>query len=1497
MQHKQSVFKIKGMSRDLSFSTFSPDYAFDNRNIRITPGNDNSLYAITNEKGTLKYDIPDVEGFNSGCILGVPIGYCVIDDTAVIFSTEENKESNADHIYSFKFDNDTLVYNHLYSGNLNFDIEYPIETLASYENDNIKKVYWVDGKNQPRVLNIEDDKKEFWNDDYFNFVRSQNLTEKVFVERIPYNGIFSVGTIQYIFTYFNSYGQESNAFNVSHVMYCSKIDSGISPEGKAGCSFKISINGLDNINFEYLRIYSVQRSAKNATPEVRRVIDLSIKNLTEIEYIDNGEGGSTEDYNVLFYLGGTNIIAGTLSQKDNTLFLGDIELNNKYIDIKYKEWIKQCGDSLHFKNRDELLPSPRATGYYPYINNLNLSNNELTTFKYLEWYRFGIQFQYNTGKWSEVLFIKDLKNEIPQFTSISNTKDNRYEGTTETRLVCAEYTLSDSVNSTISSLINNYQVKRVRPVVVFPSLNDRECICQGVLNPTMYNVEDRLNNTPFVMSSYYYRPNGPYAIPKLSLAPDFFNTYDDTTAKWSPSLIDGSEDETIYSKNAAVSTLQGLKTISDPLGNSTIMFTSENGSALEYRHNRCIPPNGYRNAEIQCITNNTWPSYINTTYKGLTEQNTLENWKAEFKNSYFVDQSIVTMHSPEIEFDSDILLLNKEELSLRIVGAVPITSNIGNISITTKTAPDSKSSIAGFNDQKVQTITDIRVNGTPLFAWRSLGAGGFYIDSNIDPVQSQFKGNMVHIVYPWNRGTTLINWPNITETTPSLLDKKRMSNHRVSLNSIYGEIWQKEDSESISDFISDIKFFDSEEITALNLKSPKYNTKYANIVYYGNYDKVLSVNSTKPYSLYSSGLRDPFNPDELVPSSFLYDFVPLNNTITKNIAASDPVRIKFKSTKHAVIVLNDCINIVHDVLDPSKDKSCMQQRVLPTIRGAESINCAYKPIIGSDSAFASNTNLFWNDNYYGVKQKELDYPGLNVIKDTEIRPGWLWLGELYRPDTPELRKVRFGGTSEEALENNVWIVAGDSVSLVDENKEPLTSVTIKWTQGDTYYQRYDNIKTYPFTQEDQQSMLDILSFMCETRINLDGRYDLNRDLQSYLHIIPENFNKLNMAYTQNNNLYTYRTINSNRKNISKFPNTITWTKTKALGDIIDNWTNISMASVIDMDGDKGKVNAIRRIQDKLIVFQDTGISHLLYNEKEQLATTEGQAVEIANSGKVSGKRYLTTNKGCLNKWSIQEGQDLIYFVDDISKGLFLFNGESFDDISNKLGMKSWFNEQCNISTWNPKSASNFITYYNKNTNDLLLINKNNSLAYNDKLQQFTSFYSYEDTPYIFNIKNRTLGLHWNMGTYDPPAYGLWEYNKGEYNKFYNAFKSYSISVISNEEATVDKVFSNIDYRGSLYIHGLEHSPFNDLIVENEYQKGELHLNDGKIDSGHPENLKKKFRVWRANAPRNGDTYKGFKQFKGDRIRNTWSKITLRQNIDNISDSKAVLQDITVNYYI
>ena len=97
---------------------------------------------------------------------------------------------------------------------------------------------------------------------------------------------------------------------------------------------------------------------------------------------------------------------------------------------------------------------------------------------------------------------------------------------------------------------------------------------------------------------------------------------------------------------------------------------------------------------------------------------------------------------------------------------------------------------------------------------------------------------------------------------------------------------------------------------------------------------------------------------------------------------------------------------------------------------------------------------------------------------------------------------RFGGDSENAIENNLWIPSGEAVDLEAPGGGAAYPLKIVYTEGDTYYQRYDCLKTFPYSQEDSNNVTEIVSFMCETRENIDGRYDRNRGQKNNLSISP-----------------------------------------------------------------------------------------------------------------------------------------------------------------------------------------------------------------------------------------------------------------------------------------------------------------------------------------------------------------------------------------------------------
>ena len=1491
MQHKQTLFNFKGMFNDLSPLNTTTEHAFKIKNMRFITDEPSSLLSLTNEKGNEKINL-------NKDILGVPVGQASVDNTIILFTTEEKESLYKDTIYKINLQDNKVTT--LFSGNLNFSIEHPLEILLNYENEDNIKLYWVDGINPFRVINIKaaEENMSKWNNDSFNAVPTINFGENVTITKNYYGGTFSPGTIQYAFTYFNLYGQESNIFYISDLYYTSFADRGGSPEETVSNSFTLNIKNTDS-NFDYIRVYSVHRTSLNATPSVKVVVD--IKNNGNISYTDTNTTGYTIDPTTLLYLGGESIIANTLSQKDNTLFLGNFKIEKLHISNDIKDFFNNfSSDSKLVVTTDSPLELtkksiylPNDESYYSYENQLKYSSRQIKTFKYLETYRFGIQFQHKTGKWSEPIWIEDTRINVP----INDT----YYSDSETFPPVVYYHLE---NSEIIKKILSLGYIKARPVVVYPTEEERECICQGILCPTVYNASDRLDNFPFTQSSWFIRPNAPF---------DYITTNQygeiegekikDWRAFKNPNgeILDAETSRSEYSRAGVLNTLNGTFTTDKEitLPNGTNMpfaiktNTIDRGSVLEFRHNEALPINTRRNAEIQCIDSNVGETNAYTNKDK-------ESYKRNYKNLFYVDQSIITLHSPDIEFGNiaDSLLSNSK---LRIIGYVPLTAFISDISVTTDNSTQTYTDWNEVVDKKhpqtnagnglyyrktgvLNTFTYPEGNswsnyGDSYFGYRSLASTASWVDGLYRPIglddtdyDSRYNYRGMFVLYPWHKIGSLNDTPDSAENKSSVLKRKVMSNLKYSYKTQYfnnTDIWEsyiKGDKNKTG--ISGAVLFNSNEDSIVKIPAP-IGSNREDIVYKGNVDKILT--SDYEYDLVATRIakmREYLN----LEKDYYKEYVPLANLIYETdqffhgtLKSKQPIEMKYKSTSHIVMALNYTEGDYKNV-------------ILPTIMDGDST--ASWEVNKIDPDYSTIGYPFWEQNKEskGVYQDVLTSDKLKGVfpEFGGIQHGFLWLGELYRDNV----KNKFGGTTEEAFENNEWLPAGDAVSLCDEFGNQKTLVSIKWTEGDTYYQRYDHLKTYPFTQEDSNSIVEIVSFMCETRVNLDGRYDRNRGLQSNLNISPQNFNLLNKIYSQQDNIFVYRGLNTNKQILYNFPTTVTWTKTKTVGEVVDTWTNITLASTLDFDGSKGSINAIRKYNNNLIVFQDDALAELMYNSNAQIASTVGVPIEIANSGKVDGKRYFA-EIGCTNKWSICTSPQGLYFVSKYNKDIYCYADKLYN-LSSTLYFDTWVNNAYKgVNTWDPYNFNNIVSYYDANNSDILFITKEECLAYSEKLGKFSSFYSYENTPYFINVGDKVITAKYNNGICE-----IWEQNTGDYNSFFGNYKPFGITFISNGESSNDKIFNTLDLRAEVFNSEKDvfKEPFDTLNTWNSYQEGTSNLKDIK---GFPSNIKKKFRIWRVNVPRDNSNGR-------DRMRNPWLYLELLKQTPNTD--KTVLHNITVNYF-
>lgn len=1685
MGKKLTGWKTKGMNRDLSVSAFNPEFAFENYNLRLSTKEGNTTLSWVNERGPAEIKIvtsgiwegEDSSDFVSN-ITGTPIGTAVLNHQLVIFTHDS---SETDYIYKLTYistDSNRMLCVKLYEGNLNFDVFHPLETMVYYEAEYIQKVYWVDGKNQPRLININASKEQrnHWknNNTCFDFAPAVKLNEVFTVtKQQAAGGLFAPGVIQYCFTYVNKYGQQTNIINVSSLEYLSHNDRGASPEEKVTCNCKITIENLDQ-TFDFIRLYSIQRTSLDLEPIVKILEDIDIPAGGRIEYTDNGTTGALIDPTELLYVGGKEIIANAMEDKDNTLFLGNITQLHANIN-PIQDYFK--GKSLVSFNRDNtkqyFLDIP--SGIYTHTNSLRESSKVISTFKGGEVYRFGFQLQKKTGEWSEPIYICDKENDY--YPNIEGTS---------VQLPYAQASIQFPTDLDISAY------DRVRPLVVYPTIGDRRVLCQGVLNPTVFNALDRIDNSPYAQASWFFRPNcggadykevegdsitnsityitqrwGPNAFPTPQQENAFYHSFvpaghteeqkyfedhtipvyvfighieehlamdilrrgyvsarrmvqgnhrwekidfwgglilekygNDTYSNpfeilegklkypivlalikktpWEPKNegddnnyfkydddwgYERTVDDTFYMYENMKVAPNGLFYYVKPAGHpsgsfdtfcfnfqddaheaaeigikyhqakftsiiadtsdmsdeATALDRSSGGNTLRFKHYDSL----YSTDDLVLKDENNKDLDIVDTAKQIEIQGSVNSFKSPFKSTsenenkdvnsntqFFIDQSIVTLNSPDIEFDTEVQVYGTESLKLKIIGAIPIDANVSAHDIRISSAMLEEMHNWGHNQYEIKFGSGER-NHNVLYKVGDAGGVGkrlvsdylwndVIVRSNKDYEDEIETLDMTcnYLIYPWQRKGSLNADPRTADVASSMLSTKKESTLLFSANTQYlYPNWKK-------DVFAQVVLTENSDV--LNIRLPKQSNSTSSINYYANIDKILYNESgykpiTDNYLLNTTlGLDIKSDSDQsIVSGGTTYNA----NEFIKRVFS--PIPMQYKSTSHAIIAM--------------KGDSENRIPILPYYGNGENAINKYN----TDNKGAT----FWGDSVENTQDSIGGVINSNCF---------LWLGELIKnPSKP------FGGDSKEAIQANKWIVGGDAVPINNRRAD------LVWTEGDTYYQRYDCLKTYAYTPDDVNQVVEILSFMCETHVNIDGRYDRNRGQIDNTYIRPDIFNKLNTVYSQKNNFFLSQQIGLDNRDKLHYPNYITYTKAKTSGADVDLYTNVTLASTMELDGDKGEITSLNRFNNQLIAFQDTGISQLLYNENMMMSTDKGVPVEIANSGKVTGKTYLSNTIGCSNKWSICQTPSGIYFMDSNGKSIDLFNGQ-LSNLSLAHGFSAWSNQ--NIpgvnKYWDPVYADNFVSYYDKLNQEVLFINRETCLAYSEKVGAFTSFYSYEGLPYFCNLDD--TGIWIRSPKEDSKA--LWRHQMGDYCKFFGKNKPYWTVVVGNPEPQTDKTFTNLEFRACVEGEGntknalgvdvfdnhfdytfhepnipqpvrpyAPYLPFDYLETWNEYQHGLANLS---WKNGHgPQlhhlrdntaHLDRKFRIWRCDIPR--DNYRGWSVFDStfddtfqmpnrkvhplDRMRNPWLYLKLMKKAASERDvlHKTEIHDLVMTYF-
>lgn len=1625
MARQEDAHVFSGMQQDMAVSKCPAQYLIDAHNIRITRRDNGTLLTITNEKGTQDTE----ERFR-----GVCLGHAVLNNQLVLFTKEEGIES-PDRIYKTEFNNGEYTTTLLYQGNLNFDLNYPIETLPYYENDLIQKIYWTDNFNQPRLINIAADffKRNTWTDTAFDFVPELNLQETVTVEKNASDtGYFKAGTIQYAFNYYNLYGQESNIFYTTKLYYTSFYDRAGEVDQMVSNAFNITINNIDT-RFDYVRVYSIQRNAQDVSPLVKIVTDVKIEkggrivddtrvtnykwayslygniedpneclqyavdgntfsdvelytlpqvqiwfagvnrnfrvidtqggsdpilrtsdrdlktsgryfyimeneypympagngryifagngtiedqpvqggetrkvlvDTTDIEVYykknnsvtitDNGMHGETIDPSKLLYIGGEEILAYTMTHKDGTMFMGNIKISRPSIPPEIKDAIQSlkdqhvtisepgqaqyalsCCDSYQETyNLTKISDSP-----YPYYTGLHINTSG---FKHAEYYRLGLQFQYKNGKWSEPCWVGDFQQE-----AFPKLEDG---GTAELKMPSFYVWLRgpftyDPEYKNIQQYLINKGYKKVRGVVVVPQKEERTILCQGVANPTLYTKKERAEGAGFATVHAYNSW--------------FFRAMNSSGCCESQNQAEGETTGGGVSPQS-VGTLMGIKN-----------YTLISGSGYT-----AIWPHGSQTSKG--FRNYAWGKGIEMSYDNL------ETSDPYFGEELFnIDWSFLTLNSPELEFTEYFYSTDFTGAIVHDVGRIPIDKTMADIDITTSTPRISEdgagfvhTSVVGngscgiislpcYNDGLVNEAFEGSEFGGNFLCLLWNGEGSLNNDisrSGIDSTSTEYNEDRDGAVTVSNHGER-----------SALLQFKKVSNLRISYNTYYDTAWEGTAfrDHPLSLTAKPVFYGDKEPVIE----------KVGGHIYYGNVDKAMGAN--KAIKSYFVGPK-VMSLGDIQPPQLNGDYHgiapqyrPKDLFTVWSAAGSTKETAWFTvSGKSVALVGFNQSNAPYDtpIIEAIGDKySGLESK---KIAGHIRFRSAPHMVMSLTNKYIWNTSAtttYCGDVYDGPSQG--DYIMYNLDYDDADHHV---MNASYLLPILEVRKEKsdnmFGGNTQEALLKNIWLPAGEPVML-----SAIENTKVKFTEGDTWYQRYDCLKTQAFSKEDKNQVIEILSFMVETHVNLEGRYDRNRGQLSNVNMSSINFNMMNPAYTQLDNFFNYKLLQEDQYELQDFPTQFTWSLQKKIGSEIDDWTNVNMGSSYNVDGKLGSITDLVTWNDKIFCFQEKGISQIMFNSRVQIPTSDNVPIEITNNYKVDGVQYLSDSLGSENKWSVCPTSAALYFIDYTTRDLYAIGGQGINNLAVSKNMSLWF-RKLPVGESKP-NAYTVRLFHDKQYGDLYILTENESLVFSETLGEFTSFMSYKKLPMMENINNDFYALHSVLSESQSELLerkeGLYKMFAGNYNNFFGEIKPYDITFVSNgvsndkNLSTFEKIFTNLEAITDYWKVRIRDTENKDLSVEDEYPLNKFSFNKIKVWNEYqdtkevelqrlasPSNLKKKFRLWRIQLPRNKkfDINNNYKMTGLiDRIRNPWAKIKLIN--DNPGTNAMQLHHLNVSYFI
>ena len=393
----------------------------------------------------------------------------------------------------------------------------------------------------------------------------------------------------------------------------------------------------------------------------------------------------------------------------------------------------------------------------------------------------------------------------------------------------------------------------------------------------------------------------------------------------------------------------------------------------------------------------------------------------------------------------------------------------------------------------------------------------------------------------------------------------------------------------------------------------------------------------------------------------------------------------------------------------------------------------------------------------------------------------------------------YGGNSYSAIQNSVYITTGASAES--------SISTVLCYGGDTYLNIFDyNNCMFSYNTDDyynnKANRLFLGAFIpCESSVNLALTHadsSINRTYQAgdgYAnHFVEDDIITVGDLYTQNTPSYAYNDAYSAQPNAKKFVSKsiynidnlstdtrIISSELKTNNEVTDSWTKFKVANYIDVDTKFGPINDMKLFKNNLVFWQTDAFGTVAVNERSIITDNNPGTLTLGTGGILDRYDYFTTMNGeSPNQLRANTQSDsTVYWYDSKRNEICGFNGQ-LQTVSKLKGVQSYLNKNKDLFKKDP------IAVYDKKYNEVLFTLGDKTLAFNEQLGVFTSFYNYNPDYYAeFSDK-----------LYLFKSLKLFKYNSGDQaNLDSDKAKVAEIEFVVNKDYPQTKTFDNVEYSG------------------------------------------------------------------------------------------------------